>query len=1115
MRVPVYTGIFFILRSDKMAINSEYNRQAQNPMSEYLLKLQLIVSNTIFKDGAEAKKYETTETLIQGDKYVSAMTGKDIFESYEYDSREVYSYLASKGYDEEKIFFLIKNPTMIPQQYKSELMEKARNEFLESYEEKNRYYLMLSGQPYPGSIDYPADEIVAIPDAFYEQYESEGLISRGEPIHELPKRYQELFMNTDWYAQTIAEHPNAKYLNYIGSNTVSIVTSRTGRDGDILLVNTNKLSTYHPVFGNVSVSYDIVHKFISVYKETRDYVYQTLRGDFGDIYANYNDFIRFLTIYLAIGNCMNEFLKHAGSFIHMNNVTANNLFTLYGLPSVIMEGTSMIEFLKKFRMILMDKGTNIVYRVKDLIGYEDTDIYTLVMVKQQEFQNGVPVYVKDPTTGELTPRNRIVFRRLGTTEENTSYFKFKESYTEYDYEKIRDADPRWWNTEETERMIHEMNYTLSNSKYIQLSTHLSMTDIWWQCVILLRGLLDNEAESKGTLLNINYSINGSSSMSIFDAVLSLVIMMNWELGSDQRHFMGELLIPNGTWDSKDACLDTLENGLYNASMYKRGASYAKGEIIGIPSYVEGKGYVPVDNTWYIATRDFVALQAPDKGGPSSDQAAVDIEVNNRKTMAKYADFIDYDYDYPLGAPKELTFGKPYKIASFNFKLKDTPEGLEFYNSISGMEYVNPDVFLPMLDSVLGREDINMGEVLMTDVKLIQQYLSTKLRDARRILDYRQISDIYNNLFLVDPLRSWYTQGEFDVDAQLVNKFELTNEELYAFKRFFSYDTDGYVIVEYLNRNYLVYLYDVLNQKVSTIPVKSRKSDSSDEDDWDDGTYPFTDIGFIEAFDNVIDSLSTINNIETSSLSDKIKNNGQWKVIIKTKVDYDYGDVDGYPRTYEDLMMRNNSSLHDFLMDVKENKSSDDAVTFLRAIIKALENYTNSSLAGLEFKALGIDNYFYILKEVISYFKSYMVEFTRDEFVYIFDGIFDNGGNPNMLKLIDEIAQGTENPIVHDSATLYDVSCAKMNLGFADDNIGFIYDEALFRVESTYGNMVSTGYELWFDDGKRITRTPPNIPNDTKVIANVVVDENNPAAYKLIINIDNLNPIPSNYYGNTR
>ena len=1077
---------------------SEFNREAQNPMSEYLLKLQLIVTNTIFKDGAEAKKYETSESRIQGDKYVSAMTGKDIFESYTYDSREVYTYLESKGYDEEKIFFLIKNPTMIPQQYKNELMTKARDEFLKSYHEENRYYLSLSGQPYPGSATIPPDEIVLIPDAFYDMYESEGLISRDEPVHMLSKRYQELLMNSEWYEPMILEHPKAPYLRFIGSNSIPIETSRTTRDGDILNINTNKLSTYHPIFGNVTVSYDIVHKFTSTYKETRDYVYQTLRGDFGDIYPNYDDFIRFLTIYLAIGNCLNEFLKQSGSFIHMNNVTANNLFTLYGLPSVIMEGSSMVEFLKKFRMLLMDKGTNIVYRVKDLIGYEYTDIYTLVMVKQQVFQNGIPVYTIDKDTGKQIPVSRIVFRRLGTTDENVSYFKFRESKTEYPYQEIRNADPRWWNTEETERMILEMNYTLSNSKYIQLSTHLSMNDIWWQCVILLRGLLDNDAESKGTQLNVNYSINGTSSISVFDAVLSLVIMMNWILGSDQKHFMGELLIPNGTYNGKDACLDMLCDGLYTAAKYKQNEGYAKGEVLGIA--IKGPdGWVPKDDTWYIATEDFASTNFND-------------DLRNGK-IVEYADFKNYDFDYPLGAPKDLVFGEPFKIAGFNFDIKSTPEGLTFYESISSMEYVNPQVFLPMLDKVLNRENNNMGEMLMTDVKLIQQYLITKLREARRIIDYRNISDIYANLFLINPVRNWYKQSDFDVNAQLRMEYGLSQEELYAFEQYFD-NVNGRVNVLYLDRIYDVPLYDVLNQKVDTITISSYdpidiKRENPDE------SKPFFDIGFIQAFDHVIDNSTDIQNIETSTLSDKIKKNSQWKNIIKSKVDYDYGDVDGYPRTYEDLMMRNNYQLYSFLMDLKDNKSSDDTVTFLRALIKGLESYTNSQLAGLEFKALGLDNYFYILKEVISYFKSYMVEFTRDEFVYVFDGIFDNGGKPNMLKLIDEISQGAVNPIIHDSLTLFDVSTAKVEANMKDDNIGFMYDDALFRVKTTYENLINAGYEVWYDDGKRITRTAPNISSDTEIIANIIKDENNPTAYKLIINTNNLDVIPPNYYGNTR
>lgn len=1080
-----------------MAI-SEFNRQAQNPMSEYLLKLQLIVSNTEFKDGAEAKKYETSKTLILGDKYVSAVTGKDIFESYTYDSKEVYDYLARKGYEESKIFLLIDNPQMIPQPYKNELMLKAREEFLNSYEERNRYYLMLSGQPYPGSVDEPADEIVLIPDGFYDMYASEGLIAKDEPIHLLPKRYQELFMNTDWYEQTMAEHPNARYLRYIGSNSIPIETSRTARDGDILLVNTSKLSTYHPIFGNVTVTYDIIHKFISTYKETRDYVYQTLRGDFGDIYPNYDSFIRFLTIYLSIGNTLNEFLKQSGSFIHMNNVTANNLFTLYGLPSVIMEGASMIEFLKKFRMLLMDKGTNTVYRVKDLIGYEYTDIYTLVMVKQQVFENGIPIYTYDKETGEKIPQYRIVFRRLGTTDDNVSYFKFRESKTEYSYEEIRDADPRWWNTAETEQMLHEMNYTLSNSKYIQLSTHLSMNDIWWQCVILLRGLLDNQAESKGTQININYNIDGSSSMSIFDAVLTLVILMNWQLGSeDGRNFTGDLLIPNGTANGKDACLDMLGNGIKNAAKYESGMGYAEGEVVALAELrtIDGvTGYAPSDNTWYIATKDFTA----------SGSLLDDVDAGN---LRAYATFHDWDSEYALGAPNDYITGRPFKIASFNFKLKNTEEGLQFYYSIASMDYVEPDIFLPMLDKVLERENINMGEVLMTDVKIIQQYLITKLRNARRIIDYRYIADIYANLFLVDPIRDWYSQDEFDVDSQLMTEYELSEEELYAFKHYFT--SEGFVTVRYVGRDYIVFLNSVLNQKVDTIDIDSY--DISDtEHTSPEKSRPFSSRSFIEAFDAAIDASVNIQSIETSNLSDKIKKNSQWKNIIKSKVWYDYGDVDGYPRTYEDLMMRNNNSLYSYLMNIKAEKNSNETVTLLRSIIKALESYSNSPLAGLEFKALGIENYFYILKEVISYFKSYMVEFTRDEFVYIFDGIFDNGGQPNMLKLIDEVVQGTVNPIVHESMTLYDVSRADVIARMDDDNIGFMYDDALIRIKATYQQLLDSGYEVWYDDGKRITQTAPEIDPETEIVANILNDENNPAAYKIIINMNNLDVVPPNY-----
>jgi hypothetical protein len=208
--------------------------------------------------------------------------------------------------------------------------------------------MTLTGKPFQGNSTTAADKVLTIPDDFYNLYQLDGVLQRNEPVHEMPAKYQELFMNSEYYAKMVEENPDSRYLQYIGTNAIPIYASRPTRDGDIMRIQTNKLSTYNDIFGNITVSPNIIHKFINVYQETRNYVYDTLRGDFSSIYPNYDSFIRFLTIYLSIGNSLNEFMKQSTSMAYMNNVTANNFFMLYGLPSVIMEGSSMINFLKKF-----------------------------------------------------------------------------------------------------------------------------------------------------------------------------------------------------------------------------------------------------------------------------------------------------------------------------------------------------------------------------------------------------------------------------------------------------------------------------------------------------------------------------------------------------------------------------------------------------------------------------------------------------------------------------------------------------------------------------------------------------------------------------------------------
>lgn len=965
-----------------LTLQSQKSR-SKNPMSEYLLKLQLIVSNAEFKNMEEARKYETMESKLEGEKYCRAKNGTDIFESYDYDGRMVYSILLDFGFSSDVAYKMIQDEQIIPQPIKNKLKEFQRKVFIAKYSEPNPYYVMLTGVPFPGSAKYPADPIVAIPDEFYQAYRSDSVITEGMAVHEMPKKYQDLLMNSPYYQKLLEENPGAKYLKYIGSKSIPIETSRMAKDGELMKIDINHLTTNHGVFGTVTVEPDIIHLFTNVYGETRRYVYDTLRGDFADIYPNYNDFIRFLTIYMSIGGCMNELMRKSVSMIHMNTSTANDFFMLYGLPSVIMEGPSMMSFLKQFRLILMDKGTNVVYRVKDLIGYEYTDIYTLVMVKQQVFdENGNPVY-KDGK-----PVQNIVFRRLGTTADNTSYFKYKDRKETYTLDEITSGDPRWWNTPEVEQMLSDMNYTLSNSKYIQLSTHMSMSDIYWQCIILIRGLLDNRFETQYTNLNIGIMLKDDNKVSVFEAVLILEILMNWHINTAAgRTLRGDMYLMDTRINGVGVCLDLFFDGLNEDGTPK--------------PLVIGPHTNPND-------------------------------------------------------PDSPRVPHPFKISSFNFDLKRLNP--EFYASIQEMDYLEPDVLIPMLDAVMDREDLNIGEIIMTQCKEIYDYLVLKLRDTRTIQQFRQVTDVFKELFLVNPIRdSWYIDGNATMNIQqyLMDEYHVS-----------LYDLN--VLHDIMKDETLDVLYD--GEKVEINIGKVLSYETYDE---------LSDPKFVVAFEKALDNFDF--DFTGKIVSRNIKVN--YKNIISDTVELESGNDIAGPKTFEVMLFREDPEMYRYLRSLKDN--GDSILITIRSIIKALEQYTQSTLHALEFSALGQEDYFKILKEVISYFKSYMVEFTKDEFVFIFDGFFDQGGSPNMLKLHDEIAKTKLKMGVQESLTLHDASHAKVHEHHADRGLMNMYDEMLVRHRTTYARIKQFGYPIKFDVGNRISYDEPRpIANDERLIFSI-------------------------------
>ena len=964
----------------------------QSPAAEYLFKIQLIVSHAEFKNKELAHKYETEESRIEGEKYIRAITKNDTLDTYDIDDRHIYIELKKHGYDDDKCVECLKNHNLITGTIRRDLLEEARKAFIDTYVDKNKYYCNLMGLPFPGSDTVKADRIFTIPDSFFELYKNDGVMTQGQPIHTLTKKYQELFMNSVYYRQLVLNFPDADYLRNIGSNSVSPDVARRCMDGELMNINMSKLSGYHRKFGNVSVSPDIVHLFTNVYKQTREYVYNTLRGDFSSIYPNYNNFIRFLTIYMAMGQTLNELMKKSSSMSYMNNTSANNYFMLYGLPSVIMEGQSMIDFLKQLRLLLMDKGTNTVYRVKDYIGYKYTDIYSLIMVKQQIFENGYPVYTYDEH-GKASPVYKIVFRRMGTTADNTSYFKFRDSNVEYDWKEIASGDPRWWwwNDPEIDSMLYEMNYTLSNSKYIQLSTHMSMSDVYWQTVILLRGLLDNRRETQYTPLAINYDIGGVSAISVFDAVLCLIIMMNWNNTLfDGRSVDGKF------YSTSSDCIDMLFNGL----------------------------------------DEFV--------------------------------------------PNPLIEGGRFKLSSFNFNIRTN--NYEFYtNELPTYEYVMTNDFKNLLTNILDNKTKNSGELVMSDVRKLYECLVDKLLNSTTIHQFRQVTSTYNNLFLVDPEKvNWYDDNKTNIIYLLSKKYEISETDIGMLFSFCETNGDSpKFIVTHDNVEYTLKIGDILNKDVKTYVPEGFENP------------PFLDSSFVDDYNLAVDAYFS-SSIQTSNLPSSVKT--QYKSIMKSKVALEINMDSSGPNSFEGLLMIYNPELYERLTLMKRDGSN--LIYFMRAIVKALEAYSSSELSALEFAAIGEKDYMSILKEVISYFKSYMVEFTKEEFAYVMDGLFDNGGNSNMLRLYDEITNLGVDKHVKDSIALYDVSNSTLSAQFRDDNSGVMYDEAIIRAKGTYEYIKQLGYDILFDDGKNITKNEPSDISDNKLVVGTMVSTGN--TYTIII-----------------
>ena len=510
-----------------------------NPLENLFEDFSRIVNQSVIKYNVIAETYETFETKASADQYQSALEKTDTFYSYDYDLID----LKNAGLNGNS--FLVKQVLAgdfmdIPYIHREPLLIARRQRVLDSFEEKNDYYRMLNGQP-PKDMD---------PRFFLYLGESTAKrfgIDPSIPIHQIQDHYNKLQGGHGDYLIKSLEgiglidglvklHPRDTYLQFIGSKRIDLIDARTAKNFEILYMSQGKLKT---------IEYD---EFKRIYEECRVYFMTTIyQVEHRKVIAYYDNFIAMCIMLMAIWHLvmramplgiMREFFRDQG--IRM-------LYEAYNVPyDMSIDEIQQKQIAQYLNLLIQWKATNkCLFDITDLLSFQRIQIYKYYLVKERKYDvYGVPVVAYEERfnndTGEVETvpdydsMYNIYFHKVNLEEDNFIE-AFNSNTNREDYKRITSGDPFWWEDTKLYKELWETQYNYVESKYISLGINFSMTEMMYECIMVLKMLMkfrDEMASITFTLPRIAPDLQ----VTMFDAVILLCC-----LTCKKHHLNGEII----------------------------------------------------------------------------------------------------------------------------------------------------------------------------------------------------------------------------------------------------------------------------------------------------------------------------------------------------------------------------------------------------------------------------------------------------------------------------------------------------------------------------------------------------------------------------------------------
>lgn len=487
-----------------------------NPLQNLFADIKKILEYIEIKDKEQADKYETEDSQFKAGRWMNAMVQSDSYITY----KDYWTYSMFQNIKNNVRYIdytkYIENPYSVPLVYQESLREQGRNAFLASYEEENEYYRMLNGLPPIGTSE---KDYVYMSDEMYEKYHCDKI-----PVHKLTSYVQNAWMNTDEYQEVLQNNSSKTYLKYLGMNKIDIFSARKAKDFDIIRYPLNR-SDINP---------NLVNTFASLYADYREYVMVVLYNrEFESLYHNYRNFMGVLIMYFTLMQIGNKAVEAIHSRNYLDDTILHIILSMYGIPdSLLLPADVRRNLAINILKLVREKGTNeVYYDLIQILGYENVTISKLMLMKGQQFENGIAKNSYDP-----------YFLQIDLKDENPYKTITNGNAPRYDYKSIIDNDPTWWDDDNVRKILREKPYTMADTKYIVINAEIQQMKYAFESIYFTRLILDNQPATENFMIEVP-ELFGSTLMSIYDLmvyVLCATCMVNGmkgEIISDEERLL--------------------------------------------------------------------------------------------------------------------------------------------------------------------------------------------------------------------------------------------------------------------------------------------------------------------------------------------------------------------------------------------------------------------------------------------------------------------------------------------------------------------------------------------------------------------------------------------------